>query len=286
MIPVLLLLLVGATITYSAVENGFPDYGEPKFSALSVNCDTDDETCSGNVCDWLEIVAFRGNFTTLATTRDFLTGRLAELTSNSSAMEFLRMPPSLFQKMIANYTNTACKDFQPRAAPFRPWHGVLDGRVDSENHKQIYGGSSTTSGIQVFNVHAPVPGAERYHSHQVLSIFIHYGFPPCQAGFTPDGKLEADSSYPACLSTITPSTPGELEVLFVGTQWLHANRMTKVMGYPLARNCPHDQAPHRYGTDRGFMARIFFPLGEATRPDVIYPPALPGSALGFDDSEL
>ena len=60
------------------------------------------------------------------------------------------------------------------------------------------------------------------------------------------------------------------EVLFTGTQGLHANVLLPPMAWRNARNCPHDQAPGKYAVDgRGFMCRLFFPMGEGT---VAYPP--------------
>merc|ERR1712176_881470 len=140
--------------------------------------------------------------------------------------------------------------------------------MGSPNHKRLINTSTDgkTNGVFVGNVYANVPGAETFHHHQQLSIFIHYGFPPCQVGIDTDGKSE--SVLPSCAKTLTPDSPMTFEVLFTGPQWIHSNWLLPPMAWPHARNCPHELAPSHYG-ERGFMFRIFIPMNES---DALYPP--------------
>merc|ERR1712187_414003 len=105
--------------------------------------------------------------------------------------EDIRMPASLFSAITKNYTETECT-FAPRGdSEFRPWFATLDGSF-SPNHKTILNTSTDgkTDGVFIGNVYADVPGAETYH-HQQLSIFVQYGFPPCQLGLDTDGTDES-----------------------------------------------------------------------------------------------
>ena len=92
---------------------------------------------------------------------------------------------------------------------------------------------------------APGSDSEQFHHHQILSIFVHFGFPisGCvQRGYNPEGKAE-NSKAPSCKTKITAATPKSLQILFVGSQWLHANHLLAPMGLPNARDCPHSLAP-------------------------------------------
>lgn len=261
-----------ARVIFGAILSGWcwfccqasiPDYGPPKFGGLNANC-MDDE-CFGTVCDWLNLVAATGNFPSLAATRAFLDERLSTISAEN--WEYLRMPASLPSEIRKNYTDTDCT-FAPRKAEFRPWRAALDGSI-SPNHKTIVNTSTggNMDGVFIGNVYADCPGAETYHHHQQLSIFVHYGFRPCQLGIDTDGKFPTDLDN--CSTTFTPDTPMTFEVLWTGPQWLHSNWLLPPMAWEHARNCPHDEAPSRYG-DRGFMFRIFIPMNET---DVLYPPA-------------
>lgn len=273
--PALLAVILCAKCFSVGFATGdFPDLGEPKFGGLSVTCVDDGSDCAGTVCDWLNLVAFRGKFKSLAETRSFLVERLETLRGDH--LQHLRLSPELMGKIKRNLTETECS-FKPTDTEFRPWNHAIDGRSVSENHKLLvdtthgeYDECGTFNpgdeGVYVVNVHADAPGPERMHHHQSLSIFIHYGFAPCQFGVKPDGTYEP--SHETCEREVTKETPKFLEVLFVGSQWLHANWLLPPMAFPNARNCPHDLAPQHYG-DRGFMMRVFFPLNET---DVHYPP--------------
>jgi len=257
---VLPLLLVSTAIS----EQTLPDYGTPSFGALSALCLDDGPQCRGTVCDWLNLVAFRGGFASLAATRTFLDERLD--TIGAKNWRYLRMPESLMAAIKSNYTDTECK-FAPRAMQFRPWRRAIDG-VNSPNHVTLVNTSSDgiTDGVFIGNVYAQVPGAETYHHHQQISIFVQYGAPPCQIGIDEDGS--ADTSEEGCNKTVTPETPKLLQVLFTGPQWLHSNWLLPPMAFHNARNCPHKLAPAHYG-DRGFMFRIFIPMNDT---DVLVPP--------------
>merc|ERR1712224_274855 len=70
--------------------------------------------------------------------------------------------------------------------PFRPYRLAIDGREDSENHKVLWRGGMNGSakgadawhGMWLANVHVDALRAEQFHSHQQLSIFIHWGTGP------------------------------------------------------------------------------------------------------------
>lgn len=251
--------------TAVGAEEAIPDYGTPRFGGLSTLCD-DGKNCFGTVCDWLNLVASSGGFSNLAQTRAFVDQRLD--TIGAENWRYLRMPASLMTAIKKNYTETPCT-FAPRASEFRPWRRAIDG-VNSPNHLTIVNTSSdgVTDGVFIGNVHANAPGAETYHHHEQLSIFVHYGFPPCQLGIDVDGTVDADDNDTSCVNTVTPETPKFMEVLFTGKQWLHSNWLLPPMAFPNARNCPHELAPASYG-ERGFMFRIFIPMNET---DVLYPP--------------
>lgn len=269
---------LGVALRLAAGSSGFPDYGEPTFAGLSVTCLADGPECGGTVCDWLNLVAFRGGFPSLAATRAFLLERLDTLSDD--ALQHIRLSSALLDEIKTNITASEC-EHAPKDTQFRPWNKAIDGMSAPENHKILVdttGGSQDASGaftpggkdgVFVANVHANAPGPERMHHHQLLSIFIHYGFEPCQYGVNPDGSYEpGPPGFETCEQDVTPETPKFLEVFFVGSQWLHANWLLGPMAFPNARNCPHDLAPEHYG-ERGFMMRIFFPLNET---DVYYPP--------------
>lgn len=271
-------LIVAFHLVTGSSAQEFLDYGEPTFSGLSVTCVDDGAKCGGTVCDWLNLVAFRGNFSSLEATRAFLLGRLDTLTYDH--LQHVRLSPMLFDKIKTNMTDSEC-DFAPTATDFRPWNSAIDGNSAPDNHKILVdttGGSVDAStgaftpgdkGVFIANVHADAPGPESMHHHQALSIFIHYGFAPCQFGVDVDGSFEpGPPGYETCEQEVTIDTPKFLEVLFTGSQWLHGNWLLAPMALPNARNCPNDLAPEHFG-ERGFMMRIFFPMNET---NVFLPP--------------
>ena len=107
------LLLASAAAAFS-----FPDYGDLSCRALSVTCDKDGEECDGTICDWLNLVAHRGGFGSMAETKSFITSRLATISKNQTTLEYLRLDPRYLQQITQNYTEAVC-DFKPTPTQVR-----------------------------------------------------------------------------------------------------------------------------------------------------------------------
>merc|ERR1711907_481606 len=141
-----------------------------RFGGLSTLCMDDGASCDGTVCDWLNMIAFKGGFSSLAETRAFVDQRLD--TIGIKNWNYLRTPQSLVNAIKENYTKTKCT-FAPRRSGFRPWRRATDGVV-SPNHITLVNTSTdgVSDGVFIGNVYARVPGAETYHHHQQISIFL------------------------------------------------------------------------------------------------------------------
>jgi len=251
----------------------YPSYPPPMFIGLDADPDncrgfgSDPSVGCGSVCTWLNLVAFRAKLNSMDAARAHVVNRLKTIPTKD--MPTLRMPPSLWSALITNITDTPCT-FRPQSAEFWAYRACFDGTSDPENHKLILDTETgANNGIRLYNVHAPALGFERFHAHQMLSIFFMWGHGLCQVGTDPDGTQEPLLIPSDCRTVVTPSTPKKLRVIFTGSQGMHSNYLFKQMGYPNAPNCPHSKAPAECD---GYFFRLFFPLNET---DVLYPTRVP-----------
>lgn len=208
-----------------------------------------------DVCGWLELVAYRFHLDTVSGTVAYVHRMMASIPEKT--MDWLRVGTSLRDRMLAKVAHSASScpsTWAPRADALaeRPWplaeSANINGETDTENHKVMYNNSL----VEVVNVYAE--HREQYHSHRKLSIFVSWGIDLCQDDHKYDGKV-VHVGAPDCATTYNASMPQKLDVIFMSSEWLHANVLFKPMSLPQSPNCPHNLAPEKCD---GFLTRFVF----------------------------
>lgn len=181
-------------------------------------------------------------------------------------MDWLRIGTRVRQLILEKLDSESCSTSswapRPDALAKHPWSqsptANINGEVDTENHKILYNNSV----LAIANVYAS--HQEQFHSHRALSIFVVWGIDICQDNHKYDGTF-THAGAANCAKTYNATMPKTLRVIFMSTEWLHANVLYKSMNLLQSPNCPHHLAPDQCD---GFMIRFVF---HDNAPARVYP---------------